>query len=343
MHGAIHLFDRLPQVDPVREPAASRPAAPVRAEPLVGLIRNPHSHRNESVARKDDELPGVMVAAPARRSELTTVLVDFADKGVDYIAIDGGDGTVRDIITCGASVFGEAWPGLILLPSGKTNALAHDLGLDADWDLAKALEVAKRGELVVRRPLVIAQRDNERAQVHGFVLGAGVFNQAIAIGQHAHDFGAFNTAVVAVTLAWATLRAFVGGRNNPLRRGTPMRLRYLDGQEIEHAGCAPPEERFLLFATSLEHFPAGLDPFRQEERSPAYLAVLDSSRMRLLLRLGSIFRGTFTAETRRLGFHTQGLEGFEFDIADHFILDGEAFPPGSYRVTAGPRLRFVAP
>lgn len=341
MNGAIHLFDRLPQVDVAEQPADGRTVAPARSEPLVGLIRNPHSHGNKS-SGAGEQLPGVIVATPSKRSELPDIIADFAERRVDYIAIDGGDGTVRDVLTCGASAFGESWPALILLPSGKTNALAHDLGIGEGWTLETALEAARRDKAIIRRPLVVAQHDDQNAQVRGFVLGAGAYSSAISLGQDAHNFGAFNAAAVGVTAVWSGLQAFFGGRNNPWRRGTRMALRDESGRDIEHAGGTATDERFLMFATTLESFPAGLRPFKGLE-GPLRLGLFDNSRRRLLLRLPAIYRGNVGEGTRRQGFHTHGLESFEFDIADRFILDGEAFPPGSYRVTPGPRLRFIVP
>lgn len=346
MHGAIHLFDSLPQVDAPQSEAGGRPCAPVpggmRAEPLVGLIRNPRSHGNERAQADLGDVPGVIVASPSRRDELPQILAGFAQQGVDFIAIDGGDGTVRDVITCGASAFGECWPGLIVLPSGKTNALAYDLGIRPGWLLAEAMEAARRDSHVVRRPMVVAQADNESAQVRGFVLGAGAYTQAISLGQDAHDFGAFNAAAVGVTAAWSVLQALFGSEGNVWRRGTRMRLRHADGTELRHVGTTPLDERYMIFASTLDRFPAGLCPFRGID-APMRMAVLDNARRAVLLRLPAIFRGTAGEGTKRMGFQVHGAEAFDFDIGDRFILDGEAFPPGSYRVTLGPRLRFIVP
>jgi diacylglycerol kinase (ATP) len=342
MHGMIHLFERLPQVDATRTDAVAQPALPVRSEPLVGLIRNPRSHGH---ARTDDPatgLPGVIAAAPSQRSELPQILADFAKRRVDYIAIDGGDGTVRDVLTCGAGVFGDAWPTLILLPSGKTNALAYDLGVPRLWPLADALGAARRDSHVVRRPLVAAQADDELSQVRGFVLGAGVFTRSIRLGQDAHRYGAFNAAAVAVTAMWSVLQAFFGGKSNPWRQTSRMRLRVAGGRELAHAGGAPESERFMVFASSLEGFPAGLKPFGDLE-APVRLAVLDNPRRSILLRLPLIFRGRIAPSVLRKGMHVYGGEGFEIDLSEAFILDGEAFPPGHYRVFAGPLLRFIVP
>ena len=342
MHGAIHLFDSLPQFDAENHVADASGVAPVRSEPLVGLIRNPHSHGNEGAQDRHEEIQGVLTASPSKRSELPEIMADFAAKGVDYIAIDGGDGTVRDVLTCGASAFGESWPALIILPSGKTNALAHDLAIPDSWTLAKALESARQSKAVCRHPLVIAQRDNPNAQVRGFVLGAGAYTSAISLGQDAHNFGAFNAAAVGVTAVWSALQAFFGNEDNPWRRGTRMRLAKPDGWEIEHAGGGAFSERFFMFASSLGRFPAGLRPFG-DMKAKIRMAVFDNSSRRLLLRIPAIFRGFVGAGTRRKGFHTHGLDAFEFDIADRFILDGEAFPAGSYSVYAGSGLRFIVP
>lgn len=341
MHGMIHLFERLPQVDAVETDPAARPAPPVRAEPLVGLIRNPRSHGH---ARSGDgsDLPGVITAAPSQRSELPRILADFAAKRVDYIAIDGGDGTVRDVLSCGAGVFGDAWPTLILLPSGKTNALAYDLNVPRLWPLAQALEAARRDSHVVRRPLVVAEAADDRSQVRGFVLGAGVFTRSISLGQDAHRYGAFNAAAVGVTALWSVLQAFFGSAGNPWRRTSRMRLRLETGQELVHAGGAPADERFMVFASSLEGFPAGLKPFG-DLKAPVRLAVLDNPRRSILLRLPLIFRGHISPKVLRRGMHVEGGEEFAMELSESFILDGEAFPAGHYRVFAGPRLRFVVP
>ena len=342
MHGSIHLFDRLPQVD-ASQPADSGVALPpVRKQPLVGLIRNARSHRNTHGEAAETEHDGVLLRQPHKRSELPGILAEFAEKHVDCIAIDGGDGTVRDILTCGASVFGDCWPMLMVLPNGKTNALALDLGLPGGWTMADAMKALREGNTVRRQPLVISQRDNPEAQVRGFIMGAGVFNRCIALGQRSHDIGAFNAAAIGVTAAWSVLQALFGRKGNVWRKGTHMRIRQGDGRELPHLGGLPAEERYLLLASTLKEFPAGLDPFRGVTE-PIAVAVIDNPRRGLLLRIGALMRGTASASTMRRGAHVFGDNSVEVDIAQSFILDGEAFPSGHYKLNAGAPLRFVVP
>ncbi len=352
MHNSIHFFERLPQIDanPLdRGPAETneRDLSPVRAKPLVGLIRNRRSYHNgrgnnERGTVPHSEAEDVIVTTPGERSELAEILADFAARRVDCIAIDGGDGTVRDVLSCGAGIFGDIWPTVIILPHGKTNALALDLGLPADWTLEKALSSLREGNIVRRQPLVITQRDNTEAQVRGFIMGAGVFNRCIALGQRSHDLGAFNAAAVGVTTAWSVLQAFFGGSGNAWRLGTKMRVRTSDGEEVEHFGGLPANERYLLFASTLERFPAGLNPFRGVTDT-LRVAMLDNPGRGLLLRIAALMRGTASTATRRRGAHVFGSEAFDVDLSDSFILDGEAFPAGQYRVSAGAKMRFVVP
>ncbi|BBC71258.1 conserved hypothetical protein [Altererythrobacter sp. B11] len=343
MHGTVHLFDSLPEVERAPEAALRRAAAPVRAVPLVGVIRNRRSHRNAEALPEFSGRATLMVELPAKRGELPAILARFAEKRIDYLVVDGGDGTVRDVLTCGSGVFGESWPPLIVLPNGKTNALATDLGLGAEWNLTTALASAEEGKFLQRRPLVIARRDNPDARVQGFVFGAGVFTASVSLGQDAHRHGAFNSMAVLVTTLWTFMQALFGRAGNVWRRGTPIRLYAEDGQEFPHSGIGRRDERYFLFASTLERFSAGLWPF-SDVRTPLRMAVLDNSRMGLLLRLPLILNGRrASAKMRRLGYHAFGFERCGLDIADNFILDGEAFPAGQYTLSLGPKLRFVIP
>lgn len=341
MHGTVHLFDRLPQV--ARPPVPfTGAAAPARQVPLVGVIRNLRSHLKAGPLPDWHGRATLLIEAPDSRRALQEVLARFAERRVDYIVVAGGDGTVRDVLTCGTGYFGEAWPQLIILPCGKTNALAVDLGLPSDWTLEQALEAIAAGRIEQRRPIVVAQRDNPDARVQGFVFGAGAYVGAIQLGQKAHDKGAFNNLGVGVTVVWSLAQALFGRSGNTWRRGTPMRLYEDGGAELAHSRLGPADERYLLFASTLGRFPAGMRPFGARSDG-LQAAVLDSSHRGLLLRLPLVFRGLVSPRMRRFGYHVLQGEALQLDIGDRFILDGEAFPAGRYRLSLGPKLRFVVP
>jgi diacylglycerol kinase (ATP) len=342
MLGTIHLFERLPHVvDLPIGMSRDWTGAPARSRPLFGVIRNLRSHRNAGRMLDLHDTDDQIIACPTKRGELPAILADFAAREVDYIVMDGGDGTVRDVLTCGAGIFGESWPGLIVIPSGKTNALAYDLGVPANWTLEDGIAAARIGNFVRRQPLVVQQQGNARAQVRGFVIGGGVFTRAITLGQKSHNMGAFNNAVVGLTALWTAAQAMLGNAGNIWRRGTRMSIR-VDGQDLPHRGGMAETERYVLFGSTLRRFPAGLDPFRGVN-TPMRMGVIDNAKRGLMLRLIAIFRGTASEATIARGVHVFGAETVEWEIGENFILDGEAFPAGHYRVSAGQPLRFVVP
>jgi len=335
MSAPIKTFDRLPRPEP--GPAPPAPPRGIDTRPLVGVIRNVRSHRNKG--RDQGEAPGaeVIVESTEKRRELTGVLERFAGLGLDYLAISGGDGTVRGVLTSGAAIYGAGWPTLIVLPKGKTNALAADLGAPADWRLADAIGAAQCGSFAERRPLVVAEASDPAAQVHGFLLGAGLFTRAVGLGQMAHSWGAFNAVAVAVTTFWALGQAFFAGDANLWRRRVGMRLTGPDGEPLPG-----PAERFVLLASTLERFSLGLRPFGGMERG-LKLAVLDTPARRSLAWVPLIATGRQPRPPERRGYHWHAPESFGMEVDAPFIIDGEAFPAGAYRVSQGPALRFVVP
>jgi len=341
MQGTVHLFDRLPEVTRPTSPLAGLDSV-ARQAPLIGVIRNPRSHRNASDAPEWTDPDGMLVETPDRRSELQAIIARFAERRIDYLVVDGGDGTVRDVLTCGAGIFGDRWPRLIVIPNGKTNALAADLGLPVKWTLGEAIEAIHGGRLETRRPLIVTQRDKPDAQVHGFVFGAGAFTAAIGLGQDAHKRGAFDAFAVGITVIWSLLQALFGSPGNAWRRGTPMRLRDESGKDLPHSGIEREDERYLVFASTLSKFPAALRPFARISGT-LRACVVDNSRLGLLMRLPLIFRGLAGPRMERRGYHLLALDNFSIDVGGAFILDGEAFPAGHYDISLGPKLRFVVP
>ncbi|WP_249171786.1 diacylglycerol kinase family protein [Erythrobacter sp. JK5] len=270
-------------------------------------------------------------------------LAELAARGIDLLVINGGDGTVRDVLTCGRGIFGDDWPAIAVLPKGKTNALTVDLGVPSEWTLQDAIDAYEAGERVLRRPIEIAASDESAPSVLGFIFGAGAFTRATRAGQGAHRLGAFNSLAVGVTTAWTIAQSLFGSRRNPWRKGAPMTIALgPHGAAMAHSGIGDPEYRQLLFASSLERMPAGINPFGPLRKGLKLVAIDQVSRRSLLL-IPLIMMGWISQGLRERGFHQVSVPDFELTIDDQFILDGEAFPAGSYRIGQGPELAFVAP
>ena len=321
----------------------------------IGIVYNPRSHRNRGQDLYFGGREDVVVATPQTRSQIVEVLADFAARNIEYLVINGGDGTVRDVLTCGHSVFGADWPVLAILPKGKTNALNVDLGAPADATLVEAIEAFEAGRRVVRRPLQITRlgdadgRGDGRASgqgndpLVGFILGAGAFTHAIGAGQGAHKLGFFDSLGVGVTTGWGVIQSVFGRNSNPWRRGVPMTIRLMPGGEpAPHSGHGDMSRREILFVSTLYRMPMGLKPFGPE-RGGLKLAVMDRPKRWLMAALPLIVAGWQPKWLSRAGLHQIDAEAFELRVGGQFILDGEAFEAGSYLVAQGPELTFVVP
>ncbi len=344
MSGPIHEFSHLPRKG--QSSAARKRRAAKRAEnapPTVGVIYNPRSHRNRGKDLDSRVAPEVIVSQPRDRAHLPVALAQLAERGIDLLVINGGDGTVRDVLTHCDEIFGDDWPAIAVLPKGKTNALAVDLDAPQDWTLQQAIDAFENGRRIVRCPLAITSLDNPESRVLGFILGAGAFTLGTRAGQSAHKLGAFNSIAVAVTTLWGVLQILFGTRRNPWRRGVELDLRLGENRAaFQHSGKGDPARRQFLLVSTLERFPAGLKPFGAL-RHGIKLAVLDQLSRLATMMIPVVMLGWTSPKLRDRGFHQVSAPQFEMELGDQFILDGEAFPPGHYRVEPGPELEFVAP
>ncbi len=313
--------------------------------PPVGVILNPRSHRNKGHEQEIIDDPRVFTAMPRSKPELEDALADFARRGIGILAISGGDGTIRDVLTRAAPYFGDKWPEIIILPKGKTNALAIDLGLPSKWTLGQALEAARKGRSTARRPIVTDRIDAQQRQRFGFILGAGVFNAAIEAGQVAHRFGAFQSFAVAMTAVFGVVQALFGFGAGPWRRPSAMQLlANEDRQELPRSPYGKVGTRFFAGFTTLTKFPVGLKPFpdKSHDREILFL-VMDAPLRRAVAMVPPVLFGHYPSFLPEIGIHRGAVEELEMDLADSFILDGETFPAGKYRVSSGPELRFIVP
>lgn len=348
MHGTIYEFEASP---PIAVPVASarprvRGLSTGNRAPLIGIIRNPRSHRNKGHSPEFAERPEVLTRTPRTRAALRAELADFAARGIEYLAVDGGDGTVRDVLTCGEDIFAGHWPKLIVLPKGKTNALAVALGLPNHWSLAEALDAVAQGRTTERRPLVVelpaeagAAADAPALRVQGFILGAGMFTQCTEAAQRAHRLGAFNSFAVLLTIVWGLLKSFFGAPS-----GTQMRFGVgPDRVPLPDSGRGGPDRRYLLLASTLARFPLGIKPFGPHKQG-LMIALVDAPLRRILALVPLLATGAHWAGLAGLGAHRLALdEEVALDLGDRFILDGEYFPAGRYVLRQGAPLRFVVP
>ena len=311
--------------------------------PRVGVIANPRSHRNKGKEQLRERGENVRVAIPRDHDALVEELDRFKRDGIELLVISGGDGTVRDVLTAGLRVFAEDWPVVAVLPKGKTNALTVDLDAPTPWTLDEAIAAYRKGRRIKRHPLSIAPAGKPDQAMLGFILGAGAFTLGIDKGQDAHRWGAFDSLAVAVTIVWGIAGTLAGSRRNAWRQGAEMEILLgPDRIPLPHSGEGDPKRRQVLLASTLERFPVGIKPFGNHTRG-LKLGVLDQVKRRTTLRLPFILMGTKFDDMERKGFFQRAVDSFQLTLADAFILDGAAYPGGTFDVTQGPEITFVTP
>lgn len=298
----------------------------------IGVVRNLRSHAH--IGRPSVERADLVWAEPDGMDDLTRHLRDFAAAGVELLIVDGGDGTVRDVISR-LDVF--AVPPLIaVLPSGKTNVLALDLRCPKGWTVDAVVASAQTGEpwIKSRNPLEVAF-DDGRPAMRGFVIGFGAYEQATSLSKSVNRLGAFQSLSVALTLIGAVLGTVMGATRGRWRTGVALSLG-VDGETPR------PGMRFLAMAATLKRLPLGIKLFGQPRYGLKYLDI-DAPPRRLLRALPVLLSGRRSKRLRARGYRRGDAEILRVDTREPFVLDGEVFETGGgVTIRAGAPLRFMA-
>ena len=169
-----------------QSPAASTAAPSGKARPRVALLSNPRSTGNIAQLPRIREYcadhPDVFHYEVEHAHQIGEAMKVIALVRPKVLAINGGDGTVQAVLTelhNGSHFEGEP-PPVAVLPSGKTNLIAIDLGARGDpvATLERLIELA-RSDLAphtVARELIALRcgAEQERPVIGMFLGGAGL-------------------------------------------------------------------------------------------------------------------------------------------------------------------------
>ena len=313
----------------------------------AAIIGNPLSRAGrESRARFGASAAGLPRAEPASRGELRDALRGFAARGVDLLAVQGGDGTLREVLTALPDAFGDDPPEIAVLAAGKTNLAARVLGSAGMGEaaLTRLLDAAERGTLK-RRLLPVLEVSRPGLDVvesapplRGLLFGAAAFTEGKLLAERRlHRHSVHDAAAVALALAGIALRTGLD-RGHALRAGVPMAVAPDDRPKREG-------RRFLLLATTLDRLMLGLRPFWGEGRGAVrWLDVLAPPR-RLAAALWAGARGRPRSWMPAAGYLSGRAERLRIALDGPFVLDGEVFEPGpgGLLLSAPDRVAFVSP
>ena len=242
------------------------------------------------------------------------------------IVINGGDGTVQASLTelyQGEHFTGRV-PPIAVLPNGKTNLIALDLGIHGDpiKALERILDIAKSGvedHVVARELIALSDGEAETRPVLGMFLGgAGLADTMLYCRNQIYPLGLSNGLSHFITALAVVFSLLFGVRARFLPPSSkPVRISLIrDGQL---AG------RFsVLIVTTLEKLLLGVQTGGGGRGTMKLMAVDQSVAALMRLVWGSMFRRI--GKARMEGIHLeQGdmirIEGDKSSV----ILDGELF------------------
>lgn len=305
----------------------------------LGVVANARSWRNRDEADRAKPAADFLHAIPETLDDYPRVLREFADAGVDVLAVDGGDGTLRDVLSALPGAYGERLPAIALMPSGKTNVAALDVGhvgrgAGALARLAGRVTAGLPLETKTRRPIIVTTDGWTRA---GFVFGLGAYERATRlVNERVHSRGFAQKLGVAMGVVGSVAAAF-GKDKEVWQAGVPMSISVDGGEERSSAS-------FVLLGTSLDRLILGLWPFWGAGEGAIRMTEIAAPPQRLASGLASIAMRRKPGFADEAGYRSFRAERVSLTLTEPFIFDGDTFAPGAdgrVELVAGPPIRFV--
>jgi hypothetical protein len=304
----------------------------------IGIISNPGSHRNlRGMTGLREMIEGdadLIHAETDEMADLPEILADFARREVGLILINGGDGTTQAVMTAvlNDGVAGETPPSLAVLPAGRTNLIAHNIGLKGRprEGLARLLARRRAGLPLeeISHPVLSLDPGDGGPATHGMFMGGAAFYRGTMMGRMSfHPVGAAGSMVVGLSLGLAVLRALVG-RPGGILQGHPMTLSS-DGDPAD----ARERDYFLVLVTTLDRLIMGLTPFWDdgagdgEGDGPLRLTTVTYPPSRLARALLPLARGRPRPWMAASGYASRRLDKLTLLSACPIVFDGQIFIP----------------
>lgn len=298
---------------------------------LVALLTNPLSTRNKDLLPRVREFvasrPNIFHVELGDISEIPEALKVIASVKPAILVINGGDGTVQATLTelYHARPFGDDMPPVAVLPNGKTNLIAADLGAKGEplKALERIVEIAAgdvSAHVVSRRLIALSDGRGNRPVLGMFLGGAGLLSALMFCRNKIYPLGLSNT-ISHVLAAIATLTgALIGGRS----RLSPVRSEPL---KVTVEGVGSYEGRFfVLLVTTLEKLLLGVRPRQGTGSGALKLICLEQNRMSILRTAISMFLMRKQEVEGTPGLHLNGSSEIRIEGRDPaVILDGEIY------------------
>ncbi|MFZ2997649.1 diacylglycerol/lipid kinase family protein [Sphingobium sp.] len=296
----------------------------------VALLSNPKSTGNRQTLPRIRSYcasnPDIFHYEVEHVEQIGRALQTIARVDPVVIVVNGGDGTVQAALTelYQGEHFKGRVPPIAVLPNGKTNLIALDLGIHGDpiKALERIVEIAKAGvdNHVVAREL-IALSDGaigSRPVLGMFLGGAGLADYMLYCRNQIYPLGLSNGLSHVITALAVVFSLLFGFRAKFLPpSGNPVSISLIrDGQLVGRFA--------VLIVTTLERLLLGVDP-GDSRRGNMKLMAVDQNLPALLRLVWASIWGR-VGKSQMHGIHLE--QGDTIRIEGHHssvILDGELF------------------
>lgn len=301
----------------------------VKTRPRVALLSNPKSTGNlaqlSRIRAYCADHPDLFHYEVEHVDQIGDALESIARVRPKMLVINGGDGTVQAALTemHNRNSFGETPPPMAVIPSGKTNLIALDLGVHGDpiAALERLVEIAQ-GDLsqhLVARELIALRKDgSERPVIGMFLGGAGLADTMLFCRDKIYPLGLPNAVSHALTFIALLFRIIFGVRASFLPpKATPL--------QVSTSTAGSMTGRFtLLIVTTLEKLLLAGET-GGEGHGPLKLVAVEEKPLSILRALIAGLTGGYKGRELR-GIHFAEVDEITIEgESSNVILDGETF------------------
>jgi len=290
------------------------------ARTRIALLSNPKSTGNLAqlprIRAFCAEHPDIFHYEVEKADQVGTALETIARVRPKMLVINGGDGTVQAALTelYNGGHFGTEPPPVAVLPSGKTNLIALDLGSQGDPIVAleKLMAIAQADlspHIVARELIALRCGAGEQMPVIGMFLGgAGLADTMLYCREKIYPLGLPNGVSHAITALALLAQLFLRLKASFLPPNpSPVAVSWRNSQSLSG--------RFSLLAvTTLDKLLLSGE-INGRSRGALRLVAIEQ-------RPGSLLRAFFATLFGKLG-HSK-MRGVHFEESDEISIEGES-------------------
>jgi hypothetical protein len=290
------------------------------ARPRIALLSNPKSTGNLAqlprIRTFCAEHPDIFHYEVEKADQVGEALRTIARVQPKMLVINGGDGTVQAALTeiYNGGHFGEDAPPVAVLPSGKTNLIALDLGAPGDpiKALQRLLEIAQADlspHIVARELIALRCGAGEQKPVIGMFLGgAGLADTILYCREKIYPLGLPNGISHAITALAVLARLFLRLKSSflPPHPGQ-LAVSWRNSQSLTG--------RFSLLAVTTLDKVLLSGELKGLKRGALRLVAIEETP-------ASLLRAFFASLAGKLG-HSR-VRGVHFEESDEISIEGES-------------------